>query len=234
MAGFDDFQSGLVFNRSGRPEVDSWKAWYLRALHWQVMILFFVTVGIIGHHMATKYGLATKNFLVFVLVSGLVFWAVILRAFFILRGFLQPRTRLIASILCTALILALPYFYFTNPGSGFSFQGLINALSLPESLFHSEPEHSVPYDPWDPTHGYVTYKLNPYAEVTVRDEDNDLISSFESHYRFNQKLPEGRYIVEMNYLGRNVMERITVRAGNKYLMNANMFRMDTDFSREGG
>ena len=234
MAGFEDLPSGVVLGRNGRPEADSWSAWYLRALHWQVMILFFVLVALVGHYMIARYGIASKDFLVFVLVSGLVFWALILRAFFILRGFLQPRTRLIASILCSALILTLPYLYFVNSGAGFSFEGLLNAIRLPDYVFRKEPVHSVPYDPWDPTHGYVTYKLNPYAEVVLRDKDDHVISSFETHYRFNQKLPAGRYTLEMNYLGRNIQDKIIVRAGERYVVKANMFRMDTEIFGEGG
>ena len=234
MAGFEDIPSGVVLEGNGRPEIDSWQAWYLRAIHWQVMILFFVVVGVVGHYIVTRYGVATKSFLVFVLASGLVFWAVILRLFFILRGFLEPRSRLVASILCTCLIVGIPYFYFANPFSGPSFQNFMSAWGTPSSKATMEPEHSVAYDPWDPTHGYITYKLNPYAEVTVRDEENRIISSFETHYRYNQKLPEGRYMVELAYLGRHADERITVQAGRRYIVNANMFRMDTVISSEGG
>ena len=234
MAGFDDVESGVVLGRNGRPEVDSWKAWYLRALHWQVMILFFVLVAVVGHHIVTQHGIATKNFLVFALISGLVFWAVILRAFFILQGFLEPRTRLVASILCTALILGVPYFYFANPDSALSFQGFMNSWNLPEQTVQNEPPHSVAFDPWDPTHAYITYKLNPYADVTVRDEDNRIVSSFQTHYRWNQKLPEGKYIIEFSYLGRALSERIRVQAGKRYIIQANMHSMIVSCYSQGG
>ena len=76
-----------------------------------------------------------------------------------------------------------------------------------------------------PALAYLTLKLNPYAQVTVRNAEGQIISSFETHYVERRGILSGEYLFEFSYRGARFEKSVRIEPYSRTLLDVNMYKM---------